>query len=115
MSDVYLKKLDILPILEVALKTPTGAAVDLTAATGVKLHISLGGLDTVLTRNMTVFGSPTNGVVRYQWVTTDWNAGALIIGSHRMEYEVLGAASARQTYPNGGYDTLIVLQDLGQG
>jgi hypothetical protein len=59
--------------------------------------------------------------VRYQWVQSDWNAGNLVVGSHRMEAEVI-SGSNRQTYPNNDpsgygqpYLALVVYEDLEQG
>ena len=128
MSDVYLKYRDTRPILEVALTTPAGAAVDLTAAVDIKLHIGLENQATRLERAMVVEGAPTAGIVRYQWVAADWTVDpALVVGTHRIEYEVIGAGDERQTFPNNDptnapespavvpYDRLIVFDDLGQG
>jgi hypothetical protein len=139
-----LKYRDTLPILEVALLDPDGTAHDLTGSSAWKLHILLSDGTTHLTRDMTVFGDDSAGILRYQWQASDWDAasvgtgtqadpyttGGLIAGpslplargevEHTMEYEVLGAGGARITFPNGGnnvadhYDTLRIVPDLGQ-
>lgn len=97
---------------------------DLTGATAQKLHVRLNTGD-VVTRDMAVVGAPTDGVLEYQWQPADWGVGAIVAGpelplspgetEHVMEYEVIGPASARNTFPTGGYDTLRVTPDLGQG
>ena len=119
----YLKYRDTGPILEVSLKNPDETPFDLSGATAQKLHILLNDNATVLTRNMTVHGPPTDGVLRYTWIVTDWDAGQLIAGptpplkptdrEHRMEYEVQFGAT-RLTFPNDGYHTLRVIADIGQ-
>lgn len=128
MATAYLKYRDTRPILEVALKNPDDTAHDLTGATAVKLHIKRPD-GTVVTRDMVVV-SAAAGTVRYTWVAADWDTsnvnGYLEAGpealpvrkgefEHRMEYEVLGAAGARTTFPNDGYDTLRIVSDIGQG
>jgi hypothetical protein len=122
----YLKYRDTRPILEAVLKNPNGTVYDLTGSTDWKFHIWLSD-GTKLVRTMAVFGAATNGTLRYTWIATDWDAatspdannsyqvGALVSGQHRMEYEVIGPSPVRLTFPNGGYDTLKVTADVGQG
>ena len=141
MSTFRLKRGDTLPILKVILKEPDPAnpsqlrVHDLTGSTSWFLHIRLAD-GTLLKRSMVVDGSPTLGTLRYSWLTTDWDVvsgggtvGGMSIGAtgtparaeHSMEYEVLGPAGARLTFPNGGeslaasYDTLTITADLGSG
>lgn len=133
----YLKFRDTRPILEVSLLNPDLSAFDLTGATGWKLHIRLSDGTTKLVRNLTVQGAATLGILRYTWIATDWNVastpdadssytiGGLVLSptlpltagqlEHRMEYEIIGPASARQTFPNDGYDILRIVSDIGQG
>lgn len=130
MAIFYLKHRDTRPILEAALEEPDpdnpGAlrAVDLSAASSVMLHVMLAD-GTVVSRAMVVVAPASSGIVRYTWLPTDWDAGNLVptpeippaLGEHehRMEYEVIGAFGVRQTYPNDGWDTLRIYEDLGQG
>lgn len=111
----WLKYRDTKPDLIVYLKNPDGSAHDLTGSTGWKLHIRLDGISTVLTKVMAIEGSPELGALRYNWASADWNAGGLVQGTHRMEYEVVGPGAARLTFPNDGYDVLRIVDDLGQG
>ncbi len=134
MSVFYLKQRDTLPALEVSLKNPDGTPHDLTGATSVALHVKVGSgrgvlnPGAVVSRVMTVV-SAVAGRASYAWVAADWDplnvAGylsptpplPLVPGEaeHAMEYEVLRAGGARQTFPNGGYDTLRCLAEIGQG
>jgi hypothetical protein len=114
MATFYLKKRDCMPILEVALLNPDGTAYDLTGASGVQLYISLQGSGTLVTKDMAVFGPAANGVVRYQWLPTDWtDTPALTVGQHRMEVEV-NTSDGVLTWPNDSYDMLVITPDLGQ-
>lgn len=134
MGVFVLKYRDTRPILEVELHDPPplGSTVapvhNLTGSTGHRLHIWLAG-GTRLVRTMTPDVLLTSGILRYTWVATDWDAasspdaggsfqvGGLVIGvgvEHRIEYEVVGPAAARLTFPNDSYDTLRVVEDIGQ-
>lgn len=115
MGTFFLKKLDTKPNLLVTLKNPDGTVHDLTGlgASSVKLHIKL--VDgTVLTRDMTIDSPATDGKVSYAWQATDWDAGGLVSGSHRMEYE---STEERLTFPNRekDNDVLFISDDIGQG
>ena len=136
MGVFNLKYRDTQPVLEVALLNPDLSAVDLTGST-IKLHIRLADGATRLIRDMVIQGDPLLGIVRYQWIATDWAAasGTTVDGAyptggligptpivpsygrlleHRMEFEVINGTS-RGTFPNDGYDTLTIITDVGQG
>ena len=111
-----LKYRDTRPVLEVALKNPDGTPHDLTGTTDWKLHIRVSASLT-LTRDLVKFGADADGVLRYTWVATDWDAGNLpTVTPHglkalSMEYEVLGGTQ-RMTFPNADYDRLEIRGDL---
>lgn len=115
MGLFYLKENDTLPVLEVTLKNPDTTVRDLTGVTGVKLHVRLDA--GTFTRDMVVDPTPTTGKARYTWAAADWSGTpALVVGRHRMEYEVI-AGAARQTFPNfiDDEDILVISDDIGQG
>jgi hypothetical protein len=115
MGVQVLKKRDTKPVLLVTLKNPDGTVHDLTGlgADSVKLHIKLVG-GTVLTRTMTIESPATAGQVSYAWDATDWDAGGLVSGVHKMEYE---STEERLTFPNkeDDNDTLYISDDIAQG
>lgn len=131
MSVFYLKRRDIRPVMVATLYKPDGTIQDITGKT-VKIHVKLStgtllgysderlalpgalGSGTVLTRDGQLSATPTDGTVSYTWLDTDWGTGMLVTGGHRMEFEVLGPSTERLTFPNGGYDVLRVIDDLGQ-
>lgn len=119
----YLKYRDTRPILEVELHDPppegspegtVGDVHDLTNSVSASLHIALADGVTKLERDMIIDSDPTTGIVRYTWQPSDWDAGALVVGAHQMECEVVGLNDARLTFPNRSYDKLIVWSDIGQ-
>lgn len=118
MGVFSIKHGDTRPLLEVALKNPDGTVHDLTGSTAWRLHIRITSA-TMLTRDMTVEGAPTLGVLRYAWQASDWDAGQLPAPAAlysavecEMEYEVTGGSSTL-TFPNASFDTLRITKDLG--
>lgn len=115
MAIFYLKYRDTRPTIEVALLDPDESAHDLTGATSVTMHIRLQPGGQVTSKTMTIDADPTTGLVTYIWLAADWTTGTILLpGMHTMEYEVVGPATARLTFPNDGYDTLHIVTDQGQ-
>lgn len=114
MSTFYLKYRDVLPILEATLLKPDNTVYDLTGAVSCTLHIRLSN-GTTASKTMTIYNI-VGGVVRYSWLAADWThpTTPLIVGTHRMEFEVLGPGGARLTFPNDRYDQLQIVSDVGQ-
>lgn len=113
MGTHYLKENDTRPVLQVALKNPDETAYDLTGASSMKLFIRLSDGTELSARTMVAVGDDTDGVVRYTWVAGDWDD--LIVGEHEIEYEVIDSSGGRSTFPNAGYDTLLIVSDIGDG
>jgi hypothetical protein len=116
MAVFSMKAHDTRPILEIALKNPDGTAHDLTGSTAWKLHIRTS--TAVVTRDLVKQGLDTAGVLRYTWISTDWDPGNLPTPANPydkleldMEYEVIGGTS-RMTFPNDSYDKLQIIGDL---
>ena len=138
MAIFYLKARDTRPIIEVTLLQPDGSVYDLTGVSSVYLHILMND-QTELRRAMVIDVDPTTGKASYTWLSTDWGTSS-VVGSgtdndpytvgglfagptpplstsdveHRMEYEVV-SGSLRLTFPNDSYDTLRIVDDIGQG
>lgn len=104
-SDIYMKQHDSWPPLTATL-TAAGAALDLTAATQVKLILkstayTITGICTIT--------DAVNGVVKYTWASGDLaNAGV-----YNGEFEVTYSGGRVETVPNNTYFTLEVVADLG--
>lgn len=128
----WLKYRDTRPVFQVVLHDPApagglGPVHDLAGSTSWFMHMRLAD-GSKLKRTMTKVGVDADGTLQYTWVTTDWDApsnpdadgsfqvGGLVKGGARLEYEVLGPASARLTFPNdeSANDTLRITSDVGQ-
>ena len=122
MAMFYLKRGDTLPVLAPVLRNPDGSVHDLTGATKAFLHIWLESGTKLAERVMALPVDPLTGQPTYSWQESDWT-DYLVVGRHRMEYEVLGPGDARLTFPNAAeegvpnaaYDKLIIAEDIGQG
>lgn len=119
MGIFYLKHGDTLPVLEVDLLNPDGTDHIASGVLSAALHI-LREDGVLLEREMElVQTSPTR--LRYAWSPSDWdtsNPNGYLLNSvrHLMEYELLGPANARATFPNGPAtgrcDVLCIIPDL---
>jgi hypothetical protein len=100
MSTFYLKVGDTSPILTQTLRNSAGEAINLASATVLIRVISVYGA-TVLTASATI-DDATAGEISYEF------AGDLAVGTYRYEFEVTYSDSAVETFPNVGYNDLIV-------
>ncbi len=124
MGTFYLKENDTRPTLSVTLLDPDEVAYDLTSAVTIYLNITLSD-GTAIQKEMVVDDDPTSGIVTYTWLEADWADGGLVISpslplpsrtnEHVMEYEVVGPALTRLTFPNDGNDILRITPEQGQG
>ena len=104
-ADFQLKKGDRLPSLVATLYDASGVA-DLSSATvtfKMELASAVPG-GTVISGSCTVLGS---GQVRYDWGASD----SATVGVYDAEF-VVTISGKDQTYPNGGYFTVEIVQDV---
>lgn len=106
MGKFYIKRNDTASSFQVTLRDATGSAADLTGCT-VKFIMSK--TTTAKVNATAVVVDATAGTVRYDWQTGDTNAA----GTYRAEWEVTTGDGHKQTYPNPGYDEVVITQDLG--
>lgn len=102
---------DTWPPLEVSL-LDAGQPVDLTNATAIKIHVAPAPPATItINAAMEVYGTPTDGVVRYVWAAGDLNQA----GTFRLEVEVTWATGEIQTFPPASYLSYTVTDELDTG
>lgn len=106
---IVMKRNDLQPRLEVRLERD-GVAVDLTTADEVRFLAKRGA--TVKIDGLMTWGDQTGdlrGIVYRDWVIGDTDTAS----EYQVEYQVMWPASRPETFPDGGYDVLQVVKDLG--
>lgn len=103
MNLFTIKRGDTSPALRYALLPE---ALDLTGAVVV---FNIRGADPILDRAKALIVTTSPPVVEYQWQPGDTD----ITGLHRAEFEVTWPDETVETFPNGGYLLINIVQDLG--
>lgn len=106
MGKFYIKRNDTASSFEVQLVDADGTPVNLTGAT-VQFLMSRGSTSTVAAAAVIV--DAATGTVRYDWQTGDTGTS----GTYRAEWEVTDSTNHVQTFPNPGYDEVVISPDLG--
>ena len=104
---MILKRGDTRMAIRATLKTPTGAAVDLTGATVRFLLADLRGV-LKIDKQIDVLDA-TEGKVMVVLEATEVD----VAGSFRAEFEVTFDDGRVETYPNDGYISVKIIPDLG--
>jgi hypothetical protein len=107
VSDFVIRKGDRLPELTATLKDSAGLAVDLTAAT-LEFHMRAVAGGTPKVDAAATVVSPSAGTVKYVWATADTDTA----GSYYGEFEVTFGDGRKQSFPNPGYITISVTDEL---
>jgi hypothetical protein len=94
---------------DLAPKLTIDTNADVTGATSkvAKIRRRHGG--TVVTKALIVVGSPTDGVLEYQWVAPDTD----VAGTYEIEAVVTFAGGVIQRFPQGSDLELIILEKVG--
>ena len=108
MADLTIKQNDTWPKLEATLSDANGP-VDLTAATSVKFIMRKVGGTPIVTGTGAKKSPPgVDGVVTYTWIAADTS----VVGSYEGEFELTFPGGV-ETFPNEGYFTIEIVDDLG--
>ena len=100
---------DLYPPLRAKLTDSAGTAVDLTNATSVTVHIFREDTRAQkVNAACTVDSQATSGWVEYEWQSGDTDTA----GRFLLQFEVVWPTNKPQTYPQNGYDTLLIYDDL---
>lgn len=102
-----MKRGDTAPILVATFKDSAGDAVLISGASVKILVYTLGGTE-VFSASMSV-SSEVAGTAEYEWQLTD----TATPGTYLVEFEVTFADGSVETFPNTGYEMLVVKGDLG--
>lgn len=103
-----IKTNDTSPKLAVTLEDANGNAIDIIGNNGVRFHMkAFGATSLKVDAPMTVRDAEI-GAVQYPWVASDTDTA----GTYYGEVEVTYADNTVETFPNNGYFTVIVKEDL---
>lgn len=109
MSDVfYIKQGDRSPGLGAFCRFADGTAQDLTACTVVFSMRKRGTTTAKVSAASAVIVAAATGEVRYDWGTTDTDTN----GTYDAEFEVTLGSGRKITFPNDGYLTVEVTDDI---
>jgi hypothetical protein len=103
-----IKTNDTSPKLAVTLEDASGNAIDITGNNGVRFHMKAFGATTLKVDAPMTVTSASGGIVQYPWVGADTNTA----GTYYGEVEVTYADNTVETFPNNGYFTIIIKEDL---
>lgn len=110
MADFYIKTSDTAPTIAATLKDSAGNAVDIEAAT---VHIVLqpfdGETSLYAAASNDQVDEDTTGYVSYEWEAEDLDTAGAFYG----EWQVTFQDGSVETFPNDGYFTVAILEDLG--
>jgi len=102
-----IKTNDTSPKLAVTLQDANSVPVNISGAT-VRFHMKAFGATSLKTDAPMTITNATGGIVQYSWVAADTN----LAGTYYGEVEVTYPDSTIETFPNNGYFTIIVKEDL---
>lgn len=103
----YIKQNDTEPTFQAGLLDSDGFPVDLTSATAVRFHMR-DASGTVIVDQPMVIITAASGVVQYDWIAADTQTA----GSFQVEVEVTYLGGSIETFPNNGYEEVIITDDI---
>lgn len=105
--EILIKRGDQLPTLQSTLVYDDGSVIDLTG-TSVTFQYRKRGMTATTVGNCSII-DPVNGVVEYQWLTTD----IVEPGPYVADFEIIFADGKHLTVPTQSHIRLVVEDDLG--
>jgi len=95
------------PVLSVTMTDANGNPVGLEGASA-RFHMKAFGADSLKIDAPATIGAAGDGTVRYDWVVGDTDTA----GTYYGEVEVTYGDATVETFPNNGYFTIIIKEDL---
>lgn len=104
-----IKQFDTSPSIGMNLQTADGTAVDITNALEVRFHMrTRGETPTVVIDARAQVVDAVEGQVKYDWLRSDTAEP----GRYEAEVEVTYTDGSVETFPNGGYETITIIDDV---
>jgi hypothetical protein len=108
MSDTfYIKQNDTSPAISGTCTDADGNAIDLTGAS-VRFHMRAKSDGTTKVDAAGAVISAAAGTIKYAWAAADTDTN----GRYEAEFEITYADSSVETFPNTGYITVVVKDDI---
>lgn len=104
-----IKENDTTPSLRASLLNGDGNAVDLLGTTIRFFMRALGSSAVTIDRSASII-SQAEGIVQYDWVTGDTAS----VGFYQAEFQVTYADGNIETFPNGNYIGVEIIDDISQ-
>lgn len=102
-----IKTNDTSPKLAVTLTNSSGNAINLSGCTA-RFHMKAYGQSGLKVQSSATITDAPNGVVEYAWSGTDTDTA----GTYYGEVEITYGDGSVETFPNNGYFTVIIKEDL---
>lgn len=102
-----IKTNDTAPVLVATLTNAAGQKINLESAT-VRFHMKKYGASSLKVDAVASIVDATEGKVQYEWQGADTDVAGTFYG----EFEVTYSDSKIETFPNNGYFTIIIHEDL---
>lgn len=103
-----IKTNDTAPKLGVTIKDVDGNAVDISGYNAVRFHMKAYGASALKIDAPATVSDEDNGAIEYAWAIGDTDTA----GTYYGEFEVTYADLSVETFPNKGYFTIIIQEDL---
>lgn len=108
MADFFIKRGDLKPSITSTLTDSAGDPVSLVGAEVTFLMREIDSAEAIVNAPAEII-SASAATVRYEWASGDTD----VEGGYYSEWEVSFADGTTGTFPNSGYDTIAILEDLG--
>lgn len=110
MADFSIKRGDSEPAIKAQLQDDEGNAVDLSNADSVSFHMKDPRASTVKVDAAASITDAPNGEVQYDWA--DDGSDTDEPGEYDAEFEVSWSGGGTETFPNDGFLTVGILEDI---
>lgn len=105
--EFYIKKNDTSPAMLATLQDANGNEINLTGAS-VRFHMRRIGKSEIVVDDAVSIVSASNGSVRYDFSANDTGK----TGTYQAEFEVTYSDASIETFPNDGYISVVILDDI---
>jgi len=103
-----IKQFDTSPTIGMNLQAADGSPVNITDAREVRFHMRERAERTLVIDARAAVIDATQGIVKYDWRSAD----TAVVGRYEAEVEVTYTDGSIETFPNGGYELITIVDDI---